>query len=87
MSSDIRLRLTIRRHGLPEVKLVWPCTISEDLTVARLLSQVNDVVTLESGEWGLEDYVVELSDGQGPSFECLHFQQVGRVFKHDDQVV
>ncbi|KFH42016.1 hypothetical protein ACRE_072500 [Hapsidospora chrysogenum ATCC 11550] len=87
MSSDIRLRLTIRRHGLPEIKLVWPCTISEDLTVARLLSQVNEVVTLESGEWGLEDYVVELSDGQGPSFECLHFQQVGRVFKHDDQVV
>lgn len=86
-SYDIRLRLTIRRHGLPELKLVWPCTASEDFTIASLLSQVNEVVTLENGDWGLEDYAVELADGQGASFECLHFQQVGRVFKHDDQIL
>lgn len=86
-SNDIRLRLVIRRHGLPEVKLVWPCTTSEDLTIANLLAQVNEVVTLENGEWGLEDYAIELASDQGPSFECLHFQPVGKVFKHDDQVL
>lgn len=86
-SSDIRLRLTIRRHALPEVKLIWPCEASSDLTVAGLLTQINETVTLESGQWGLEDYAVELADGQGASFECLHFQQVHQVFKQDDQVL
>lgn len=87
-SQDIRLRLTIRRHALPEVKLIWPCTASEDLTIAKLLSSVNDVVPLEGEQWGLEDYSVELNDGQGGgSFECLHFQQVRQVLKHDDQVL
>ncbi|EGR45093.1 uncharacterized protein TRIREDRAFT_111440 [Trichoderma reesei QM6a] len=86
-TQDIRLRLVIRRHGLPEVKLVWPCSCSEDFTVAKLLEQVNEVVPLESGEWGLEDYAVELADGKGGSFECLHFQQVGRILKDEDQVL
>ncbi|KAL6400929.1 hypothetical protein AUP68_16648 [Ilyonectria robusta] len=86
-SQGIRLRLAIRRHAVPEVKLVWPCVTSEDLTVAKLLAQVNEVVPLESGEWGLEDYAVELTDGNGGSFECLHFQQVGRILKEDDQVL
>ncbi|KAM5350352.1 hypothetical protein ACJ41O_006857 [Fusarium nematophilum] len=87
MPSQIRLRLVIRRHAVPEVKLVWPCTAAEDLTVSKLLTQVNEVVPLESGDWGLEDYAVELSDGKGDSFELLHFQQVGKVLKEDDQVV
>ncbi|KAH6983362.1 hypothetical protein BKA56DRAFT_347094 [Ilyonectria sp. MPI-CAGE-AT-0026] len=86
-SQGIRLRLAIRRHAVPEVKLVWPCVTSEDLTVAKLLAQVNEVVPLESGEWGLEDYAVELTDGNGGSFECLHFQQVGRILKEDDQIL
>lgn len=86
-SDGIRLRLTIRRHALPDVRLVWPCAASEDLTIASLLAQVNEVVTLESEQWGLEDYAVELADGQGGSFECLHFQRVSQVFKHDDQVL
>ncbi|KAL6690921.1 hypothetical protein J3F84DRAFT_387863 [Trichoderma pleuroticola] len=85
--QDIRLRLVIRRHGLPEVKLLWPCSCSEDLTIARVLEQVNEVVPLESGEWGLEDYAVELGDGNGETFECLHFQQVGRILKDEDQVL
>ncbi|KAG9255699.1 uncharacterized protein F5Z01DRAFT_553512 [Emericellopsis atlantica] len=84
---DIRLRLTIRRHGVPEIKLVWPCTASDDLTIASLLAQINDVVVLESGQWGLEDYAVELADVSGNSFECLHFQPVRKVFKQDDQVL
>ncbi|KAF7553221.1 hypothetical protein G7046_g7171 [Stylonectria norvegica] len=85
-SQGMRLRLVIRRHAVPEVKLVWPCNASEDLTIAKLLAQVNDVVHLESGEWGLEDYVVELADDKGGSFECLHFQSVAKIFKDDDQV-
>lgn len=86
-TDDIRLRLTIRRHGLPEVKLLWPCTASEDLTVAKLLANVNDIIPLEGEQWGLEDYSVELNDGRGGSFECLHFQQVQKVLKQDDQVL
>lgn len=88
-TQDIRLRLVIRRHAVPEVKLVWPCSVAEDLTISGFLSQVNEVVQLESGEWGLEDYAVELADANeaGGSFECLHFQQVGRLLKNDDQVL
>ncbi|CAH0017981.1 unnamed protein product [Clonostachys rhizophaga] len=87
MPSDIRLRLTIRRHGIPEVKLVWPCAASEDFTIAKLLSQVNDAIPLESGQWGFEDYAVELADASGDNFECLHYQRVAAVFKNDDQVL
>ncbi|KAF9769032.1 hypothetical protein IL306_013588 [Fusarium sp. DS 682] len=87
MSTTIRLRLVIRRHAVPEVKLVWPCVANDDLTVARLLALVNEVVPLESADWGLEDYVVELYDGKGDSFELLHFQPVGKVLKEDDQVL
>ena len=84
---DMRLRLAIRRHGVPEVKLVWPCARSQDMTVAKLLSLVNDVVPLESSEWGMEDYAVELSDGHGSTYECLHFQQVADTLKDEDQVM
>ena len=86
-TQDIRLRLVIRRHAVPEVKLVWPCTVSNSLTVASLLSQISEVVLLESGEWGLEDYAVELLDEEGLSFECLHFQPVAKVLKNHDQVL
>ncbi|KAJ4124294.1 hypothetical protein NW768_009653 [Fusarium equiseti] len=86
-SQTIRLRLVIRRHAVPEVKLVWPCIANDDLTVSKLLALVNEVVPLESADWGLEDYVVELADGKGDSFELLHFQPVGKVLKEDDQVL
>lgn len=86
--GDIRLRLVIRRHTVPDVKLVWPCAPSDDLTIAKLLGQVNEVVPLEGGEWGLEDYVLELGDGSNSaSFECLHFQLVSRILKDEDQVL
>ncbi|KAJ4154814.1 hypothetical protein LMH87_000090 [Akanthomyces muscarius] len=86
--GDIRLRLVIRRHTVPDVKLVWPCAPTDDLTIAKLLAQVNEVVPLEGGEWGLEDYTVELGDGSnGASFECLHFQLVSRILKDEDQVL
>ena len=72
---------------MPEVKLVWPCARSSDATIAKLLSAVNEVVPLEGSDWGLEDYVVELTDGQGGSYECLHFQPVAQTLKDEDQVM
>lgn len=86
-SSRIRLRLVIDRHELPLTKIVWPCATTGDQTIAKLLGQVNEVVPLESGEWGLEDYGVELAGYDGKTFECLHFQLVGQLFKDDDEVL
>ncbi|KAG5983864.1 hypothetical protein E4U55_006927 [Claviceps digitariae] len=86
-TQDIRLRITVRRHGVPEVKLVWPCKRSADVTIATLLESVNEVLPLESGEWGLEDYAVELVGADGDSYECLHFQQVGQTLKDEDQLI
>jgi hypothetical protein len=85
-AREIRLRLTVRRHAVPEVRLVWNASADADTTIAQLLLQVNEVVPLESGEWGLEDYAVELKGPDGAGFECLHFQAVGKVLKEDDQV-
>ena len=61
---------------------------------------MNDVVALEAGEWGLEDYTVQIlgssASGAGASygagggddgFECLHFQQVGKLFRDDDEIL
>lgn len=87
MAQDLRLRLVVRRHGTPEVKLVWPCTVTDSLTIAKLLTQINEVLPLEGGEWGLEDYVVELDNGWGSSHECLHFQHIRRILKDDDQIM
>ncbi|KAF4582269.1 transcription factor atf21 [Ophiocordyceps camponoti-floridani] len=86
LQEPLRLRISVQRHGVPEVKLVWPCVRSQDLTVSKLLAQINEVIPLETGEWGLEDYVLELADGFGCSYECLHFQEVPKILKNDDQV-
>ena len=82
----MRLRLTVRRHGLPATPVVWNID-SETATIAQLLEQVSEAIPLESGEWGLEDYAVELKGHYGLSFECLHYQPVGKVMKEDDEVV
>ncbi|KAK1633962.1 hypothetical protein BDP81DRAFT_473543 [Colletotrichum phormii] len=87
MEKDLRLRLVVRRHGVPDVKLLWNVTANEDLTISKLLTQVNDVVPLEGGEWGLEDYAVELKDASGDGFECVHYHLVSKVLKDDDQVL
>ncbi|KAK8073224.1 hypothetical protein PG994_004123 [Apiospora phragmitis] len=72
--THMRLNLVIRRNGLPEAKVVWPVPLEENPTVSKLLEQVNDIIPLESSDWGLEDYAVELSAPDGSNFECLHFQ-------------
>lgn len=61
-------------------------------TIAQLLEDVNEVVPLEtepnvfdpefSGQWGLEDYVVEVGGS-----ECLHFMEVEGLLREGDEVV
>ncbi|XXH04047.1 hypothetical protein Hte_010458 [Hypoxylon texense] len=84
--KDMRLRLVVRRDGFPEERLVWNVSLENDPTVSKLLEKVNEVLPLEVGQRGLENYVVELHDDDGTSFECLHFQPVRSVFKPDDRV-
>ncbi|ORY69095.1 uncharacterized protein BCR38DRAFT_143772 [Pseudomassariella vexata] len=84
--KDMRLRLVVCRNSLPDTNVVWSVSLETNPTIAKLLEQVNDIFPLESGEWGLEDYAVELRDASGSSFECLHFQPIRGVLKEDDQV-
>ncbi|KAH0564887.1 hypothetical protein GP486_001726 [Trichoglossum hirsutum] len=83
----MRLRLNIQRHGLPPSLVVWTTgecgsvNRSQSGTVSQLLERVNDIIPLESDEWGLEDYIVEIH-----GYECLHFQELENVFKDDDEV-
>ncbi|KAL2016068.1 hypothetical protein VTK56DRAFT_4306 [Thermocarpiscus australiensis] len=86
MRDSLRLRLVVRRHALPEVRIVFALRLDNDPTIANLLEQVNDVIPLESTDWGLEDYVVELHDFDGHAFDCLHFQQVSEILRNDEQV-
>lgn len=80
----MRLRLSIQRHGLPTAEVLW--AIRDDQaqaisTISQLLEQINDIIPLESEDWGLEDYVVQVN-----GFECLHFSQLGQVIKDEDVV-
>ncbi|KAI0506343.1 hypothetical protein F5B22DRAFT_650903 [Xylaria bambusicola] len=84
--QDMRLRLVVRRNGLPELRLMWHVQSDSNPTISKLLEQLNEQVPLESDHWGLEDYVVELHDGDGTDFECLHYQLVRSVLKPDDRV-
>jgi hypothetical protein len=81
----MRLRLVVRRNGLPLTPVVW--NTSSEITIAQLLEQVSETIPLESGEWGLEDYAVELPGEFGLNFECLHYQQVGAVMREDEEVM
>lgn len=94
----MRLQLQILRHSLPPVHIIHTTgtgptshTRSRDSTIADLLQDVNDLVPLESsdGEWGLEDYVVEVAAtaDQETAYECLHFQTCEAVLRDDDEVV
>ncbi|THC98722.1 hypothetical protein EYZ11_001785 [Aspergillus tanneri] len=61
-------------------------------TIAQLLEDVNGVIPLEtepalfdnefSGQWGLEDYVVEVEGS-----ECLHFMDVEGLLRDGDEVL
>ncbi|KAL8699016.1 MAG: hypothetical protein Q9201_006239 [Fulgogasparrea decipioides] len=85
----MRLQLTVQRHGLPAARVLWAtdlgCTFSSaagpGITISQLLEQINDIIPLESEDWGLEDYTVEVG-----GFECLHFSNASQVLKEDDEV-
>lgn len=86
-SNNLRLRLVVRRHALPEVRVVFALQLDNDPTIADLLEQVNEIIPLESNDWGLEDYAVELRDSGGRAFDCLHFQQVSVILKNDEELL
>ncbi|KAL8713307.1 MAG: hypothetical protein Q9220_002506 [cf. Caloplaca sp. 1 TL-2023] len=50
-------------------------------SISQLLDQINDIIPLESEDWGLEDYAVEVGE-----FECLHFAKASQILKEDDIV-
>jgi hypothetical protein len=83
----MRLRLVVRRHSLPDTAIVWAIEPGDNPTISQLLEQVNEVVPLESGgDWGLEDYSVEIK-GAGTNYECLHFQLVNAILHEDDEIL
>ncbi|KAF7874274.1 hypothetical protein EAF04_002946 [Stromatinia cepivora] len=84
----MRLRLNVRRHNLPDCPIIWDVNTSTSApTVSELLDQINDVIPIESSEWGMEDYAVEVKGKEGVNYECLHFQPVGKVMKEEDEVI
>jgi len=85
--NNLRLRLIVRRHGLPETRVVFNVPLDDDPVISKLLELVNDTIPLESGEWGLDDYVVERRSSTEGIFECLHFQSVRTVLEKDDEVL
>ncbi|KAK4247852.1 hypothetical protein C7999DRAFT_40842 [Corynascus novoguineensis] len=85
-ANNLRLRLVVQRHALPEVRVVFAVSLDNDPTIANLLEQINEIIPLESSDWGLEDYAVQLRDSSGHGFECLHFQQVSLILKNDEEV-
>ena len=85
----MRLRLTVQRHTLPPIQVLWTvaptrpplAAAGSSITVSQFLEQINDIIPLESEDWGLEDYAVEVR-----GFECLHFSELGQVLREDDEV-
>ena len=80
----MRLRLTIQRHLLASVDILWSVDTSNPratLTIAQLIEQVNEVVPLEHDQWGLEDYVTEVK-----GYECIHHFRVRDVLRDEDEV-
>ena len=86
----MRLRLAVHRNGLPPAPILWNTeglrpnhhASGSNTTIAQFLDQVNEVVPLETEDWGLEDYAVEV---QG--FECLHYSILNQILKDEDEVV
>ncbi len=80
---DLRLRLRIRRNGLPTTWVMWtlPRNSNEAFSIADLLGEVNAVIPLEADDWGLEDYTVECG-----GYDCLHFQAVRDVLRDMDLI-
>lgn len=78
----MRLRVIVRRHGLPDTPIVWAADAKS--TIYEFLEKINEIIPLESSEggWDVADYACEL---QG--YELLHFQPVDTVLKEEDEVL
>ena len=83
----MRLRLLVKRWGLPDAPIIFGIETQTSPIISQLLEQVNDIIPLESGEWGLEDYAVELKGNDGVKYECLHFNHVSKIMKEEDEVM
>lgn len=81
----MRLYLSISRHKLPSVSLVWKVSSEarDTTTVAQFLDQVDAVIPLrdEASSWTVKDYVVSLG-----GYECLHWQRITDVMENGDEV-
>lgn len=86
MDKSLRLRLVVRRNGLPDTRILFNVPLGHDPTIANLVELVNETIPLETEEWGLDDYAVELHDKDSNAFECLHFQPVASILDKDDEV-
>ncbi|KAL8336613.1 hypothetical protein RB601_000430 [Gaeumannomyces tritici] len=86
MAGNMRLRLVVRRHGLPDTRVLFSISLDGDPTIAYFLELVNATVPLESDDWGLDDYAVELRNPAGGAFEALHFQTVASILQQDEEV-
>ena len=82
----LRLRLVIRRNALPDVRIVFGLPLENNPTIANLVEKVNESFPLESNDWGLEDYVVEMHDPEGSPFEYTHYQPVSDVLRNDEEI-
>jgi hypothetical protein len=68
--------------------VIWAIDTSPNPTIFHLLEQVNETIPIESdGEWGLDDYAVEVKGSSGVNYECLHFQHLANVIKDEDEVM
>lgn len=87
MDQSLRLRLVVRRHGLPEARILFNIPLENDPTIAQLVELVNESIPLEGDDWGVDDYAVELHAKDGHAFECLHFQPVASILEKDDEIL
>lgn len=81
----MRLRLIIERNQLPSTFLAW--STPQNCSAAQLLVHVNNVIPLESGQWTLEDYVVEVPGPREITFEVLHFDNLEHVLSDESEVL
>ncbi|KAF2430009.1 hypothetical protein EJ08DRAFT_257761 [Tothia fuscella] len=81
----MRIHLQIQRNGLPSVSVLWPVDEDENgkkTLISRLVAKVDEAFPLETEEWALEDYILQVGGS-----ECLHWQNVGDVLRDGDVVV
>lgn len=53
----------------------------ETTTIAKLLEQIHEAVPLESIDWAVDDYYVEVN-----GYEALHYSAPHYILHEDDEV-